>query len=324
MVCKATIVAAPEQTGDVVTQKEACGAKQGLDEEEFVDEAILSARTKRDEPEIHERHVAGAGDGAGWIAHEVDETQAVEQGEAETHGGTWRVRKVCVGRFHEAGAGIEGREAMAGTGHEFDELGQGVDEVEGLGQEQQQQGLAKVAEDGDGGEEHAGKVAVGVADKDLGWVAVVGPEGDADAEKRQEEVEGEEVRVGRRGEEAAGEVGVEIDGIVEEEQQRNDDGLRHLESVEAGQDVDAVGRKDAQRKHVCVVNGSQVDEGGQRERRPCRKRRQHNRRHAKVGVVDDEQRNRCQAGNEELVSPAQVEQVVGDAKDRRRLKCENR
>ena len=52
-----------------------------------------------------------------------------------------------------------------------------------------------MAEDADDGEEHAGEVAVGVAYKNFGRVPIVAAEGAGNAEEREQEVDGEEVRV---------------------------------------------------------------------------------------------------------------------------------
>ena len=55
---------------------------------------------------------------------------------------------------------------MAWAFDQVKELWQGQGKVEDLRQEEQNHGLAKVAEDADDGKGHAGKVAVRVADKD--------------------------------------------------------------------------------------------------------------------------------------------------------------
>lgn len=52
-----------------------------------------------------------------------------------------------------------------------------------------------MAEDANNGKNHAGEIAVGVADEDAGGVLVVDPKGEGDADKGEEEEEGEEVRV---------------------------------------------------------------------------------------------------------------------------------
>jgi len=69
------------------------------------------------------------------------------------------------------------------AGYESEELWSGVEEVKDLGDEEQQHGLAEVAEDGDHRKCHASEVAVGVTDKHSGRV----PTG----KKRNEEGGGE-------------------------------------------------------------------------------------------------------------------------------------
>lgn len=59
------------------------------------------------------------------------------------------------GRFHEAGAGVEFREAVARAGDEAEDLGARVEEVEELRDEEQAERLGEVAEDADDGEYHA-------------------------------------------------------------------------------------------------------------------------------------------------------------------------
>ncbi len=85
---------------------------------------------------------------------------------------------------------------MAGTGDEAEELRGGVDEVEDLGDEEQEERLGEVAEDADDGEDHAREVAVGVSDEDARGVPVVAPEREGDADEGKEHVEGKEMGVG--------------------------------------------------------------------------------------------------------------------------------
>lgn len=85
---------------------------------------------------------------------------------------------------------------MSRTGDQAEQLGRRVEEVEDLRDDEEQQGFAEVAEDGDDGEHHPREVAVRVAHEDFGWVPVVPPEGQGDADEGEEEVDGEEMRVG--------------------------------------------------------------------------------------------------------------------------------
>lgn len=62
---------------------------------------------------------------------------------------------------------------MARAWDDVEELGGRVDKVEDLGKEKEDEGLAEVTLDADDDEDHAGKVAVGVSDKDVGGVLVV-------------------------------------------------------------------------------------------------------------------------------------------------------
>lgn len=100
------------------------------------------------------------------------------------------------GGFEEIGVGVVVGETVARAGDQVEELRDAVEEVEGLGDEEEEERLGEVAEDAADGEDHAREVAVGVADEDAGGVPVVEEEGERDADEGEEHVEGEEVRVG--------------------------------------------------------------------------------------------------------------------------------
>ena len=87
---------------------------------------------------------------------------------------------------------------MSRTRNDVEELWGAVDEIEYLWDQEQQEGFAKMGQDRDAGERHAGDVAVGIAYKDAGWVAVVDVEGYGDGKEGEEDVESQEVGVGRR------------------------------------------------------------------------------------------------------------------------------
>jgi hypothetical protein len=54
---------------------------------------------------------------------------------------------------------------VSGTGHKAKELGTGPQKVENLGKEEEEQCLAKVAQNSHDSKGHAAKVAKGIADK---------------------------------------------------------------------------------------------------------------------------------------------------------------
>ena len=66
---------------------------------------------------------------------------------------------------------------MSWAGDQSEELRGGVYKVEDLGDEEEEHGLAEVAEDGDHCKCHASKVAVGVTNKHSGGVPVRGEGG---------------------------------------------------------------------------------------------------------------------------------------------------
>lgn len=210
------------------------------------------------------------------------------------------------GGLHKAGAGVEFWEAVARAGNEAEDLRAGVEEVEELRDEEQAERLGEVAEDADDGEDHAGEVAVGVADEDLCRVPVVVEQRAGDADPGEEEVKREEMGVGGR-------VGVrrkEVEAIVEGDEEGHDDALGDFDAVDAGEHVDALGAEHGDAGHVDVVEEAEVeelaevgleldgdDDGGDVE----------------VDKVDDEKRDGGQAGNPPFVSPSNVEEVVADA-----------
>jgi len=59
---------------------------------------------------------------------------------------------------------------VSGTRHEAKELRHGEDEVEDLWYEEEQHGLAEVAEDCDHGKRHPGEVTERVADEHSRWI----------------------------------------------------------------------------------------------------------------------------------------------------------
>lgn len=197
---------------------------------------------------------------------------------------------------------------MARTRYETEDLGGRVEEVEDLGHEEEAEGFGEVAEDTDDGEDHAGEVAVGVADEDAGRIPVVVEEGAGDTDPGEEEVEREEMGVGGR-------VGIwcgEVEEIVEGKEEGDNNALGDFDAVDAGEHVDALGAEHGNAGHVEVVEGSEVeelteiwleldgdDDGG----------------YVEVDEVDDEEGNGCQAGNPPLVAPADVEEVVADSEE---------
>lgn len=63
---------------------------------------------------------------------------------------------------HGVGVRVELGQTMAGTGNEVEQLREGVEKVEDLGDEEEEEGLGEVPEDGHHGEGHPTEVAEGV------------------------------------------------------------------------------------------------------------------------------------------------------------------
>jgi len=294
-----------------VADEEAGQAQQGLDEGQLDDEAVLAQGAAPDEPEVDDGQVGRLDKKARLVVgDEAHEAQTGGEAEGPGDGGhglaVWRPDGD--GGLEQTGAGVEAREAMAGAGDEAEDLGRRVDEVEDLGEQHQHQRLAEVAQDAHDDEDHAGEVAVRVAHEDARRVPVVAEQGGRHAQEGQQEVETEEVRVGGR----VRVRGEQVQAVVEHQEERHHHGLGHLDAVDAGQDVYAVGREDGHARHVDVVEGAQVEElaqvGLQRDG-------DHDRRHAEVDKVDDQQRDGGEGRDEELVPPPDVEEVVAYAQE---------
>ncbi|THV51793.1 hypothetical protein BGAL_0098g00030 [Botrytis galanthina] len=150
-----------------------------------------------------------------------------------------RARPWGDGGFEEICFSVVVGETVAGTGDEVEELGDAVEEIEGLGDEEEEQGFGKVAEDAADGEDHAGEIAVGVADEDGGGVPVVGEQGERDADEGEEHVEGEEMG---------------------DEEEGDDEGLGNFDAIDAGENVDAVGAENGNGSHVDVVERAELEE----------------------------------------------------------------
>ena len=91
--------------------------------------------------------------------------------------------------FEQAGASVEFGQTVPRTRNQVEELWTAVDEVDDLGDQEEEERFGEVRQDGDAGEGHAADVAVGVADEDAGGVAVVDVDGEGDGEEREEDVE---------------------------------------------------------------------------------------------------------------------------------------
>ena len=86
---------------------------------------------------------------------------------------------------------------MARTRNNMEELGSRVDKVEDLRDEQKQQGLAEMAENCNDHKDHAGKVAVCVADEYTRRIPIVREECKRHPEEREQEIQREQMGVCR-------------------------------------------------------------------------------------------------------------------------------
>lgn len=87
---------------------------------------------------------------------------------------------------------------------------------------------------------HASKITVCVTNEDAGGIPIMYQQREAHSEKGQEEIEGEEVGV--RSRVRIG--GEQVEGIVEGEEQGNDNALADFHPINPSKNVDAIGTKD--------------------------------------------------------------------------------
>lgn len=87
--------------------------------------------------------------------------------------------------FEETGSGVELWETVARAGNQAKDLRCRVEEVEDLRNQEETQGLGKMAENTDDGENHSREVAVCVTHENFGGVPVVVQERARDADPRE-------------------------------------------------------------------------------------------------------------------------------------------
>lgn len=124
----------------------------------------------------------------------------------------------------------------------------------------------------------------------------------------------------------------QFNGIEDQNGACNNQGLSHLQAIDARQDVDGICAEYRQHAHEDVVQGtlkkskqvSSLDfhfwktlatyiQGGPNQI-PC-KVGHNDRRGVIVYVVHHQQRQRGDGGQQELVAPSQVENVIGEAQE---------
>lgn len=188
-----------------MAQNETHHADQQLHGRELPGQTAFVQWASRHEPEVDDGHVGAFHKQLpAALILAVDDLEQADLAQ-QTHDGRYKegAGLSLAGPDDHAGLedvleGIVPGQSVARAGDDVEQLGRRVDKVEDLGQQEEDERLAKVALDADDDKDHAGKVAVGVADKDVGGVLVVGKEGQADAEEGQEEEETEQVAVDGR------------------------------------------------------------------------------------------------------------------------------
>lgn len=191
-----------------------------LESRQLPGEAVLAEGPAPDKPQVEYGQVArlleallarllvDAGD-------DLEQAQLLQQ----AYGGADGPRGLPLGGprrdrgLEQARPGVEPGQPVARAGDNVEQLGRRVEEVGDLGDQQQHEGLAEVAQDADDDEDHACEIAVRVPDEDAGRVLVVREEREAHAEERQEEVQAEQMAVDGR----VRVLGRQVEGVVEDQ-----------------------------------------------------------------------------------------------------------
>ena len=149
---------------------------------------VLPEWAAPDEPQVQNGEIAGLKYAPGVrILRDAEQLQLGEQPQPgrDKRFGLLVLPFGDAGLEQAGGARVEMRQAVAWTGDQAEELWDRVAEVEDLWDEQEEQGLGEMTQDGDHDEDHACEVAVRVADEDAGRVLVVGEEGEGDSKERK-------------------------------------------------------------------------------------------------------------------------------------------
>eukprot|EP00955_Chlamydomonas_euryale_P056542 356459-Chlamydomonas_euryale.AAC.5 len=195
----------------------------------------------------------------------------------------------------QAGRRVEHGQPVARARHDLEQLGDAVDKVDNLRDEEEQQRLAEVAQDARDRDRHARKIC---------------KRAERAARERQREVGREEVRVTCRV--AAGaDAPRDRRQAVRQHRTRDDKRLAGLQAVDSREDVDAVRAEDDKRDHVAEVQRPQLHIAGQ----PDEQLQRLGHRNARATAVSREQRQRRKQWQHELHAPAQVEHVVCKAEE---------
>lgn len=107
-------------------------------------------------------------------------------------------------------------------------------------------------------------------------------------------------------------ISTQLQQVEDDDGAGDEQGLTRLDAIDACKDVDGIGAEYCQHSHVDVVENTHVqvqpEQGseGLGHHYDCV---------AEVGKIDHEQRQGSHGGKQELVSPPQVEHVVGKAQE---------
>ena len=157
--------------------------------------------------------------------------------------------------------------------------------------------------DANDSEYHAGEIAVCVADENLRGVFVVAPKCHGDANKWQEEEEREQMavrsrmRIPRK----------DIQTIIQHQQRCNNQTLTNFNPIYPGHNIYAVGTENRNRCHVYIIQPTQVEELAQIG---MEEGGDYDTGDAEIDKVHDQDGDGGEGGDEEFVSPADVEEVV--------------
>lgn len=208
-------------------------------------------------------------------------------------------------RLQEARLLIVLGEPVPGAGDNAEELGQRQREVDELGDEEEEDRLGEVAEDSGDRDGHPCNVGERVTDKHFGGAPVVVKEAEGSSHKWEDHIEAQLVR-----KDTAGTI-MKLDGVVDDDEEGDHDGLPCLNPVDAGVDVDRVGAEDGDAGNDGVVENAEMnnsdfagdvgDAGNENVR---------------GSVVGNEKRERGKSRKGYLVTPADIQDIVGEAEEK--------
>jgi hypothetical protein len=119
----------------------------------------------------------------------------------------------------------------------------------------------------------------------------------------------------------------DIQDIISDYAKCNDDTLTYFDSIDAGEDIDCIRAENTQKRHISIIKpayestgkvwkirlgGTKIDESGQVGEKGFRSDHYGD---IEVDVIDHEERYRCNGREKNFMSPADIEDIVGESEN---------